>query len=426
MNCMEVFHYVANQLQGEPIFDTPIHSNDGHRTAPGTGAIYNDFDFDPSHLMYADEVESFSFSQSVTSSQPLNRNEEETNDNDNNNDKEGENSALVQALDHAVLEADKEVGIHYEDLVWESDLFDNYSEKCDEAYVDKVLVLAANKDGAWDKLKVTEKAKNMFRRRLRNKWEGADSVYDAWLIRKGCERPWFDYHFLYSNHPDFDPNAEKEPATQVSQTYHGITDSPIRSYQKPRVPETDDDDMTDDERAKEDHPKPKRSTVATPQSCGASSSGSGGPAREASAVQEPKKSPTKVTTVPETPTKLEANDESKENTPPTPSLVDAKSRDDESSDGSDTSIQTDTLEDPPAANADGKTKITGKRPFRLSLYRCTHSQSAQSQPAITLSSPSPPKKVKSDSESSIEFDIDREINPDATVIKVSSSSDDTD
>ena len=231
---MEVFHYVANQLQGEPIFDTPTHSNYGHRTAPGTGAIYNDFDFDPSLLMYTDEVESFSFSQSVTNSQPLNRNEEET----NNNGKEGENSALVQALDHAVLQADKEVGIHYEDLVWESDLFDNHSEKCDAAYVDKVLALAANKDGAWDNLEVTEKAKNMFRRRLRNSWEGADSVYDAWLIRKGCERPWFDYHALYSSHPEFDPNAEQEPPTQASQA---ITESPIKSYQQPRVRETDDD-----------------------------------------------------------------------------------------------------------------------------------------------------------------------------------------
>ncbi|XP_066930600.1 uncharacterized protein [Clytia hemisphaerica] len=221
MNCMMVFHFLAHELRNEPIFDTPNVA-----PAAGNGAIYNDFDFDPMSLMYDDQVELFSFSQPAAPAAVQ--------------DSGNEVSGLTQALDHAVLEADRHEGIHYEDLQWETPLFDNASEHCDDVYVQKVVTLASNKDGAWDELALTDNAKNMFRRRLRAKWEGADSVYDAWLIRKGCQRPWFDYHLLDTQYPEFDADLEQEPPTQV---VTGVPETPTKqstSCQPPESPKPDD------------------------------------------------------------------------------------------------------------------------------------------------------------------------------------------
>ncbi|XP_066933575.1 uncharacterized protein [Clytia hemisphaerica] len=177
----------------------------------------------------------------------LKRRDTSVSDEANNDD----NTALVQALDHAIIQADRNEGILYEDLQWETELFDNVSEVCDTDYIEKVITLAANVHDVWDSLQLTENAKNMFRRRLRINWEGPDTVYDAWLVRKGYERSWFDYPLLYSKYPDFDPEAEQEPPTQKPLTQQEArassaseeSFSEITSYQPPR-PELVPEDKT--------------------------------------------------------------------------------------------------------------------------------------------------------------------------------------
>lgn len=56
---MQVFHYLADQLQNIPIFDCVEEDNLGN----DGGAIYNDFDNDPISMLEDESEASFSFSQ---------------------------------------------------------------------------------------------------------------------------------------------------------------------------------------------------------------------------------------------------------------------------------------------------------------------------------------------------------------------------
>ena len=123
---MEVFHYVANQLNNEPLFDNVVEK------AKGVGALYNDFDASPMSLLLTnDECAEFSFSQTAKiHSSPV------------------KTSAVIKkATDMAVIDADLAHGLMYEHLVWDSPYFDNESEKCDTAYVQKVYQLVTNTGG---------------------------------------------------------------------------------------------------------------------------------------------------------------------------------------------------------------------------------------------------------------------------------------
>ncbi|XP_066931772.1 uncharacterized protein [Clytia hemisphaerica] len=101
MNCMEVFHYLADYLRDEPIFDAPSHLQPN---AVQTGAIYNDFDFNPMSLMYRDEMDRFCLSQPPSAGTNAATNENVDDEDEANND---DNTALVQALDHAIIQADR-------------------------------------------------------------------------------------------------------------------------------------------------------------------------------------------------------------------------------------------------------------------------------------------------------------------------------
>ena len=179
---MEVFHFVAHQLKDTPLFDAEIQP-----TQPTTsGSIYNDFDNSTSSLLYSRGEEWFCYSQ-VPPSQESNQ----TSD------------PIEEALDAAVMTTDAAEGVHYEHLQWESEYFDNYSEKDELEYYQKVYDLAT-KDEIWDEINISTEAITMFHRRLRTDWEGPDSVFDAWLIRNELQRSvWFDRHLFDTLFPDF-------------------------------------------------------------------------------------------------------------------------------------------------------------------------------------------------------------------------------
>ena len=112
-NCMQVFHFLAHALRDEPLFDAPEHRQ-GH----DDGALYNDFDNNPMDLLRGDENR-FSYSQlpantpsSTTTTTPTN----------------AVDRSLEEAMDHAVMVADRVEGIHYHHLTWDSEHFDNYTE----------------------------------------------------------------------------------------------------------------------------------------------------------------------------------------------------------------------------------------------------------------------------------------------------------
>ena len=195
---MSVFHYLAEVLKDEPLFDNKIEDS------LETGAVYNDFDSTPDSFMETKETESFSFSQSS----PI---------------KKGPDASetlvtFTSAVDTAVMSADKAHGVLYEELVWDSPNFDNVSETCNEEYCKKVHNLLTNHDGAWDSLTITEKAEKMFERRMRTDWSLPDTVYDAWILRKGRERSWFDLHLFSNMFPDFENEMSKETSEAMQKS----------------------------------------------------------------------------------------------------------------------------------------------------------------------------------------------------------------
>ena len=48
LNCMEIFHYLSNQLKGTPIFENDHRKIDKNKES---GAAFNDFDFQPDELL---------------------------------------------------------------------------------------------------------------------------------------------------------------------------------------------------------------------------------------------------------------------------------------------------------------------------------------------------------------------------------------
>ena len=97
---------------------------------------------------------------------------------------------------------DKAEGVHYNYLQWETALFDNFSDINSAAYLEKVHQLSTN-DKVWHDLDFTKQTIRMFERRLRIQWEDSDTVYDAWVLRKGYTRPFFDYNTFHVRYPDF-------------------------------------------------------------------------------------------------------------------------------------------------------------------------------------------------------------------------------
>jgi len=224
---MQVFHYVADQLKDVELFDskTPEPTND-------TGALYNDFDCKALSLL-DDTSEIFSFSQ--TSNVMVS-------DDDNE-------SITQEAVDYAILEEDKAHGIYYEHLQWESPLFDNYSEIRDPEYLRKVYLLATDSEGSWKDITISKEAISMFERRVRAGWEGVDSVFDAWLLRKGMERPFFDYHEFHNMYPNFteqlikdddDINPPKSKKQKIDN--ESISESSSDSTSNPSESEYEDDE----------------------------------------------------------------------------------------------------------------------------------------------------------------------------------------
>ena len=180
---MEVFHYVANELKDTANFESNLSVTDDK-----TGAVYNDFDFDTSSLMN-ESGPSTSFSQC-------------TNVFGADEDGETNNEELVpqRAIDVAVLEADKTEAILYEHLSFESDLMDYVSEARDINYMTKVYKIATF---GWRDLvqQMTAKTFEIFQMRERTGWEGADALYDAWLLSHNFRRKWFPYKMFISRFP---------------------------------------------------------------------------------------------------------------------------------------------------------------------------------------------------------------------------------
>ena len=175
-NCMEIFHYVAEQTKDMPLFECGGES--GVNIETSDGALYNDHDYDASELVQDCDQEGDLYTQSTNLSDDV------TVDKD----------VLVpqSAVDHAILEADKTEGTLYNALSIDHDLVDMTSGPRDPEYLDKVYKLVVFE---WRNIltKITEETVKVYEMKHRLNWHGADSVYDAWLISMKLQRNWFPY-----------------------------------------------------------------------------------------------------------------------------------------------------------------------------------------------------------------------------------------
>ena len=101
-------------------------------------------------------------------------------------------SCLKEAVDHAILEADKTEYVLYEHLAIDHELVDCTSGPRDPGYLEKVYKIVTF---AWKDLlrQMTAKRLEIYNMRERSNWAGPDSVYDAWLLSLGFKRSWFPY-----------------------------------------------------------------------------------------------------------------------------------------------------------------------------------------------------------------------------------------
>ena len=188
---MHIFHYLADQLKDTPNFA----SANIEESQSSEGAIYNDYDFDTRKLMQDADSVSYIREASATSCER----------------RQDDLQSLVpqSAVDHAVLEADRFEGILYQQLTYDTEIFDCESDISDQSYMEKVYLLGTWDPKAWSNLTISEDTINAFEMRLRGNWNGSDSVYVAWLLAQGKRRSSFNYDEFFRLYPDFEEKRQK-------------------------------------------------------------------------------------------------------------------------------------------------------------------------------------------------------------------------
>ena len=195
---MEVFHWVAEQLDGMPIFSTE------QEVEEKTGSIYNDFDYENPFNSDEEAQINYSFTQpssppaatssKTTSSKPVRRNVE-------------------NVLDHTFCKLKN---------------FDRYSFNPDKEYRKKVYRLLTEEIA---NVTFGEDIKEIYEKRYEKGWTGADTVYDLYLIGTARERDWFPIEIFEAEFPDYQekvaniieseeksPKKSKNPSSSASQS----------------------------------------------------------------------------------------------------------------------------------------------------------------------------------------------------------------
>ena len=196
LNCMEVFHYMAEKLRVYCLFE---NGNKVMKINKERRAICNDFDFDLTELL-SEYISNITYSQTLVQdvSDAFSLNSDEL--------------VPQMPMDHAVLEADKN-----NTLAFDHPDYDISSSTPDKEYLNKVHRLAI---GGYKDISCNEELFDVNEMRQRNNWEGADSVYDAWLPSNNTPRKWFPYNKFISMFPEWETQREynEENLGQCSQS----------------------------------------------------------------------------------------------------------------------------------------------------------------------------------------------------------------
>ena len=139
---METFHYLANQLKGTPIFENDHSKIDKNKES---GAVFNDFDFQPDELLSSTHNDKM-FGTISNSSVRFDHNDP---------------SFLIpqEWVDHAILKVDRHEPIFYDALSFEHPHYDISSSATDKEYMEKVYKIAT---GGFKELPITQKVLEIY------------------------------------------------------------------------------------------------------------------------------------------------------------------------------------------------------------------------------------------------------------------------
>ena len=186
-NCMQVFHYCADELKDQDLFSDNDEDEDMELDGNNSdeGALYNDFDRDDSiQLMSVDEIATYEFSQDKLKSTV---------------DK-AEESTRLSVVPKKVLD---ELFLNMDDLEpkrwWNPHgMFQGYGDPNSAEYHEHTMLIAA---GRWKQMLFSQRDLMRFKLRYENKWSGSDTFCDAWLINEGLRRTEFDYNLFIERYP---------------------------------------------------------------------------------------------------------------------------------------------------------------------------------------------------------------------------------
>ena len=100
------------------------------------------------------------------------------------------------SIEHTVLEAGKS-----NTLAFDHPDYDISSRTPNKEYLNKVHRLAT---GGYKDVTRSRELIDIYEMRHRSNWEGADSVYDVWLLSNNTPKKWFPYKKFISTFPQWE------------------------------------------------------------------------------------------------------------------------------------------------------------------------------------------------------------------------------
>ncbi|XP_066926777.1 uncharacterized protein [Clytia hemisphaerica] len=175
-NCMEVFHWVALQLKDVPIFSCPI------REKTKDGACYNDFDNENPFSSDDSDALEFSFTQPTAAEEVANAQPGPS--------RPSSSSSRSKTFEDVL-----------DETYYMLENFDRYASNPDYQYREKVYKLL--KEYREVRVPMPDEILKKYRQRYESDWQGADTVYDMFLLGKQKERSWFPYEIFEAEYPDY-------------------------------------------------------------------------------------------------------------------------------------------------------------------------------------------------------------------------------
>ena len=148
LNWIKIFHYLSNQLKGTPKFENDHRKIDKNKES---GAVFNDFDFQPDKLLSSTHNNTM-FGAISSYSERFDQNDA---------------TFLIpqESVDHAILEADRHEPVFYDALSFEHPHYDMSSSAPDKEYIEKVYKIAT---GGFKELPITQKVLEIYE--MRQRW----------------------------------------------------------------------------------------------------------------------------------------------------------------------------------------------------------------------------------------------------------------